>query len=128
MLITTSFTPNTVRKAVGRILIGHHILTYWQMAFELQLSRIVCTGSSLAIKESLLNNLILVRHSKILVGCIGSCDNNFPATGVASHLSHWLSTSLAAHTDGLLATGTVLLALESGLLTYMGLVGNRVSN
>lgn len=98
MLIATTFTPNTVGKAVGRILVGHHVLTYWQMAFELKLSRIIGTGSSLTIKEGLLNDLILVRYSKVLVGCIGGCYNNFPATRVASHLSHRLASSLAANT------------------------------
>ena len=96
------------------------------MRFEFQLSRIVCRSSSLALDESLLHDFVLVRNAKVLV--VGGGYNDFAATRVTSHLSHWLATSVAAHSNGLLSSCAILLALIPCFLADLGLVSYRVCN
>lgn len=96
----SSVSTNTVREAVGWVVIRNNVRAIGQecLLLELKLIWVVGASSPLALDISLLHYLILVGDSELLVCCICCCDDDLAATRVATH-SCLSGALLAANPD-----------------------------
>ena len=90
---------------------------------KVKLIWVVGAGSSLAVDICLLNDFVMVRHSKLLVCGISCCYNDLSATRVASSFAS-LVADLAATTQRLLPPGIIVAELRH----HLTLIGHRMSD
>lgn len=120
-----SATSYAVRKAATLVLLWNEVLLVLIEVgvIKVELVWVVGAGSSFTVDVCLLNDFVVVRYSKLLVGSISCCYNNLSAAWVASSFAS-LVADLASTSQRLLPSWIIVTELRH----HLALIGHRMSD